>query len=72
MLGAVSIIRVLLKAGFRIVRQKGSHVFLRHSTDPTRFATVPRHSKDVARRDLTSILRQSKLSIEEFLKFLRQ
>ena len=70
MLSAMVIIRVLLKAGFVILRQKGSHVFLRHARDFTRFATVPKHSRDVARRDLASILRQSKISVEEFLHLL--
>ena len=70
MLRAVVIIRALLRAGFVFVRQKGSHVFLRHPTNPTRFATVPKHSRDVARKDLASILRQSKISVEEFLRLL--
>lgn len=71
MLNAEAIIRALRKSGFKMVRQKGSHVFFRHVTDPTRFATVPRHSRDVARRDLASILRQAKLSTREFLELLK-
>jgi len=71
MLGATAIIRVLLKAGF-IVRQRGSHVFLRHALDQRRFATVPRHTRDVSRKDLASILRQAKLSVEDFLNLLRR
>lgn len=70
MLNAAEVIRALRKAGFQIVRQRGSHVFLRHPDDSTRFATVPRHSRDVARRDLSSILRQAKLSVKEFLELL--
>ena len=70
MLRAVVIIRALVKAGFVVVRQRGSHIFLRHARDLTRFATVPKHSSDVARRDLASILRQSKISVEEFLRLL--
>ncbi|OGG53576.1 hypothetical protein A3C20_00910 [Candidatus Kaiserbacteria bacterium RIFCSPHIGHO2_02_FULL_55_25] len=72
MLGAAAVIRVLIKAGFIIARQKGSHIFLRHALDPRRFATVPKHSRDVSRKDLASILRQSKLSVEEFLRLLRK
>jgi predicted RNA binding protein YcfA (HicA-like mRNA interferase family) len=71
-LKAAVIIRALLKAGFKLIRQRGSHAFFRHSADPTRFATVPRHSRDIARKDLSSILRQSKLSVEEFLKLLHK
>ena len=72
MLGAAVIIRALMKAGFTIIRQRGSHAFLRHSFDPTRFATVPRHSRDVSRKDLASILRQSRISVEELLKLLKK
>jgi len=70
MLGASVIIRILLKVGFFVVRQKGSYVFLRHVKDPTRFATVPRHSRDVSRKDLASILRQAGISVYEFLRLL--
>lgn len=69
-LSAAKIIQALSKAGFAVVRQKGSHVFLRHMTDVTRFATVPRHSRDVSRKNLASILRQAKISVEEFLQLL--
>lgn len=72
MLNASVIIRILLKAGFFVVRQKGSHMFLRHLKDPTRFATVPRHSRDISRRDLASILRQSRISVYEFLRLLKK
>lgn len=71
MLRYAAIIAALIKAGFIIVRQKGSHVFLRHAIDPTRFATVPKHARDISRKDLASILRQSKLSVDQFLKLLR-
>ena len=71
MLRYAAIIAALTKAGFTIIRQKGSHIFLRHATDPTRFATVPRHPRDISRKDLASILRQAKLSVDQFLKLLR-
>jgi len=70
MLGAAAIVRALAKAGFIVIRQRGSHIFLRHVLDRNRFATVPRHSRDVSRKDLASILRQSKLSVDEFLQLL--
>ncbi|MBI4117086.1 MAG: type II toxin-antitoxin system HicA family toxin [Parcubacteria group bacterium] len=70
MLGATVIIRALLRAGFLVLRQRGSHVFLRHKFDPARYATVPKHSRDISRKDLASILRQSKISVEEFLRLL--
>lgn len=70
MLRATIIVRALRKAGFQVIRQRGSHVHLRHSSDQTRYATVPYHSKDISRKDLASILKQSQLSVEEFLKLL--
>ena len=70
MLRAVAIVKVLLKAGFRIIRQKGSHIHLRHISDTTRHATVPNHPKDISRKNLASILKQAGLTVEEFLKLL--
>ena len=69
---ARDIIRALEKAGFVIVRQRGSHIRLVHRDDPIRFATVAMHGSDVPRKDVASILRQSKISKEEFLRLLRQ
>ena len=71
MLRATDIIRALQKAGLVIVRQSGSHMQLRHQTDSSRRATVARHSKDISRKSLASILKQSKLSAEEFLRLLK-
>ncbi|MSU74260.1 addiction module toxin, HicA family [Candidatus Kaiserbacteria bacterium] len=72
MLRAAEIVRALRKAGFGVIRHRGSHTHLRHSSDPTRYATVPYHSRDISRKDLASILRQSQLSVEEFLKLLKK
>lgn len=70
MLRAMVIVRALLKSGFVIMRQSGSHVSLRHLFDFTRFATVARHSKNISRKDLESILRQARISVDEFLRLL--
>jgi predicted RNA binding protein YcfA (HicA-like mRNA interferase family) len=49
--------KVLLKLGFRQVRQKGSHVFYRHPDGRT--TTVPKHpGRDLARPLLRAILRE--------------
>ena len=71
-LSAHEIIRALEKAGFRIVRQRGSHVRLIHTSDPARYATVALHGGDVPRKNVASILRQAKLPEAEFLKLLRE
>jgi len=72
MLRAATIVRALQKAGFHIVRQKGSHVHLKLFSDPTRYATVPHHAKDISRKTLASILRQARLSVGEFLNLLEK
>ena len=38
------LIRVLEILGYRIVRQKGSHVRLRHDGPPSHVITVPKHN----------------------------
>ena len=38
------LIRVLEKAGYEVIRQKGSHVRLRHQGPPAHTITVPLHN----------------------------
>lgn len=57
--------RVLLALGFQTVRQKGSHVFYRHSDGRT--TTVPHHpGRDLARPLIREILREIELNPEQF------
>ncbi len=64
-----SIVRALEKAGFEIQRQRGSHVYLRHSDG--RVTVVPVHKGESVGRGLMSkILRDTELSREQFLKLL--
>ena len=37
------IVRVLRHLGYEVVRQKGSHIRMRHNGPPTHYATVPNH-----------------------------
>ena len=63
------LIRALNRAGFEVVRQKGSHRRLRHSDG--RVVTVPIHgSTDVGRGLLRKILRDAELSVSDFLSLL--
>jgi predicted RNA binding protein YcfA (HicA-like mRNA interferase family) len=64
-------IRALQKAGFFIRRQRGSHVYLQHRDDPTRLTIVPMHSRDIAPGTLRAILKQTRLSREEFLELVK-
>ena len=62
-----------IKGGKRVVyaRERGSHHFLVHRTDPRHGVTVVYHgARDVPRSTLSSILRQAQLTVEEFLTLL--
>lgn len=69
---SAEVIRALLKAGFKIVRQRGSHVHLEHIADPTRITQVSVHSKPLPRWLLSTILRQARVSMSEFVRLLRK
>jgi predicted RNA binding protein YcfA (HicA-like mRNA interferase family) len=61
-------VAALLKAGFYIKRQKGSHVILRRD-DPFAQVVVPRH-RELDSGTLRAIVRHAGLSVEEFLELL--
>ena len=54
----------LQRAGFVVKRQSGSHVVLRHADG--RQTYVAMHTKDVPTGTFRSILKQAKLTEEEF------
>lgn len=57
--------RILLRLGFSVIRQKGSHVFFRHPDGRT--TTVPNHpGRDIARPLLRQILHEIDISPEQF------
>ena len=61
-------IKALQAAGFYIKRQEGSHIILRRD-DPFAQVVVPDH-KQLDRGTLRAIIRQSGLSVEEFVSLL--
>ena len=64
------LIRALNKFGYETVRQKGSHVRLRHPSDPRRLPiTVPLH-KEIAFGTLRRILRDAGITVDELLAAL--
>ena len=64
------LIKALAKFGYVPVRQKGSHVRLRHATDPQRLpVTVPLHP-EIAIGTLRRILRDAAITVEELLSAL--
>jgi len=67
-LSGKEIIKALAKVGFVAVRQKASHVFLRHADG--RRTVVPLHG-EVNKSTLMDIIEQRKLTKQEFLKLLK-
>ena len=63
--------KFLRHLGFTAVRQKGSHVFYRHSDGRT--TTLPNHgNRDIARPLMREILREISISPDEFVKLLEE
>jgi predicted RNA binding protein YcfA (HicA-like mRNA interferase family) len=60
--------RALEKAGFVVIRQKGSHIFMRREK-PFAQTVVPDH-KTVRRGTLRNIIRQTDMTVDEFLALL--
>ena len=68
-LRANEIVRALQRLGFDVVRQKGSHIRLRHSDG--RFASVPDHgSRELRREFILDILKQAGVTPSDFLAAL--
>jgi len=64
------IIRALQRDGWVVVRQKGSHVRLQKRTSTeTLKLTIPAH-RTIKRSTLSHILKQAKLTVEEFNRLL--
>jgi predicted RNA binding protein YcfA (HicA-like mRNA interferase family) len=64
------LVRVLKRAGFIELRQKGSHVSLEKRTVEKTFRTVGPQHQTLAKGTLSDILRQSGLTVEQLLDFL--
>jgi predicted RNA binding protein YcfA (HicA-like mRNA interferase family) len=64
------VIKALKKAGFKRLRQKGSHLILGHNDG--RVTVVPMHKgEDIGRGLLRKIIKDAGLSREEFIKLLK-
>jgi predicted RNA binding protein YcfA (HicA-like mRNA interferase family) len=63
--------RILLKWGFVVVRQKGSHVFYRHPDG--RYTTLPHHkAQDISRPLIRKILNEIHMSPDAFVAALNE
>jgi len=61
-------VRALVRAGFCVRRQEGSHIILRHDA-PFAQVVVPDHP-ELDRGTLRAIIRQTGLSVDEFVALL--
>ena len=67
LLSGKEIVKILVrKFGFKVVKQRGSHIKLRKENGEKRTAIIPNH-EEVAIGTLKSILKQAGISEEEFL-----
>jgi predicted RNA binding protein YcfA (HicA-like mRNA interferase family) len=64
------LLRALLRAGFYIHHQTGSHANLRHPEKSHLHVVVPRHSGDLAPKTIKSIIVQCELTVDEFVTLL--
>lgn len=62
---------MFVKIGYKVVRQKGSHIRLIHGDAYRGPLTVPDH-KVLGKGLLRKLLRDSALSIDDFLKLLKE
>ncbi|MEH1806664.1 type II toxin-antitoxin system HicA family toxin [Nostoc sp.] len=61
-------IKALEKAGFYVLRQRGSHIILRRN-EPFAEVVVPNH-QELDKGTLRAIIRQVGLSVDEFIELL--
>ncbi len=64
-------VRALEKLGFVQIRQKGSHVILKKKTTQGDIGCVVPLHKEIAIGTLRGILRQAKVSVDEFISALK-
>lgn len=67
-ISGAQLIRALKRLGWEVVRQRGSHVRLRHSERGT-FLVVPLH-QELKRRTLRGIVRDADLDVDELRSHL--
>jgi len=65
----IKVIKALKRASFYVDHVTGSH-YIFYKNDKSWPVSVPRHNKDLKLGTLKSILKQAKLSVKEFIKYL--
>lgn len=61
------LIRLLEQFGFIQIRQKGSHIVLRKTTNGNTLGTVVPDHKELADGTIRGILKQAQISVDDFL-----
>jgi predicted RNA binding protein YcfA (HicA-like mRNA interferase family) len=64
------VVKALIRLGFDKHHQTGSHVIMKHRTDPSRRTSVPQHP-ELRPGTLLAILRDSGVSREQLIEALR-
>ena len=64
------VIRALKRAHFYKYHQSGSHIQMRHPMKIHLRVTIPFHRKDLTPKTLKTIITQSDLTVDEFIKLL--
>jgi len=70
-LSSQRLIKILEKIGFKIIRQKGSHVIMINDRD-TRIVIPVHPGKDVKPGLIRAIIKEAGLSREEFFRILKE
>ena len=61
------VIRALKRARFYEYHRSGSHIQLRHPDNTTLRVTIPFHKKDLSPKTLKSIIKQARITVDDFL-----
>jgi predicted RNA binding protein YcfA (HicA-like mRNA interferase family) len=70
-INSIQLIKILEQEGFKVIRQKGSHVILINK-EKTRIV-IPLHpGKDIKPGLLRAIIREAGINREKFLKLLKE
>ena len=70
-LSGTELCKTLKKIGYEIDHQKGSHIVVRNINPPFRRLTIPNH-KQIAKGTLRTIIRQTGLTLDEFINIINK
>ena len=65
-----ALLSILQRLGWKITRQKGSHIQLKYDSKPGLRITIPYHNYDLAPGIINSIIKQMGITKNDFEKLL--